>query len=385
MDIINHKTLEDLINERSENAVSIYMPTFPVGRETQQNPIRLRNLVRDVEGRLRKRGFGAAEATQYLQPLTALVEDESFWMEQDQGLALFLSPEHLTVLHLPERLEEIAVVGPRFYITPLIPIAHGQGQFFLLALNQKKPRLYYGTKYQLAEWEDVTFPEYTDKDDPHYVNVQVHNQTRSPNTDLVDGREGVFFGHGGKEQNENEIIRQYFRDVDGALKEILAGSEIPLVLAGVEMLHPLYADANTYQHLMEEGIARNVELVPMDELQAAGWEIVDHRFEVDTRQALGNYQRIASDDGPVSTDVEEIISAAKYKRIQTLFLAQDARLWGYFNWASNDVRLDQTRGEESQDLLNYAAGETLINGGEVIVLPPDRIPEGGKAAAIMRY
>lgn len=40
---------------------------------------------------------------------------------------------------------------------------------------------------------------------------------------------------------------------------------------------------------------------------------------------------------------------------------------------------------DDEDLLNYAAVHTLKTGGEVGVVPKEKMPRGGVAAAILRY
>lgn len=52
MDIISKNIVLDLIKGCQGKAVSIYMPTFVSAREARQNPIRLKTLVKEVEGQL---------------------------------------------------------------------------------------------------------------------------------------------------------------------------------------------------------------------------------------------------------------------------------------------------------------------------------------------
>jgi len=49
-------------------------------------------------------------------------------------------------------------------------------------------------------------------------------------------------------------LRQFARSVDHALRPLLAGAGIPLVLAAAEPLASIYRSVNTYAHLAGETI-----------------------------------------------------------------------------------------------------------------------------------
>ena len=48
-------------------------------------------------------------------------------------------------------------------------------------------------------------------------------------------------------------LRQFARQVDQALRGLLAGSEVPLVLATAATLGPIYRSVNSYPHLAPAG------------------------------------------------------------------------------------------------------------------------------------
>ena len=61
-------------------------------------------------------------------------------------------------------------------------------------------------------------------------------------------------------------LRQFARQVDQALRGLLAGSEIPLVLATTVSLGPIYRSVNSYPHLAAAGIDGNPETLSDAEL-----------------------------------------------------------------------------------------------------------------------
>src|SRR3954453_11543755 len=90
---IRREDLEDLLQSPGRPRVSIYMPTFRAGVETQQNPIRLKNLLRSVQQKLEESGMESTDAAELMTPVRELVDDQAFWQTQSDGLAIFFSPE----------------------------------------------------------------------------------------------------------------------------------------------------------------------------------------------------------------------------------------------------------------------------------------------------
>jgi hypothetical protein len=54
--------------------VSIYMPTHRTGAETQQDPIRLKNLLREAEKHLFAKGVSTRDVQEMLEPASKFSE-----------------------------------------------------------------------------------------------------------------------------------------------------------------------------------------------------------------------------------------------------------------------------------------------------------------------
>ena len=92
MDLLDRNTLWSLMEEGAERCVSIYLPTHRAGSDIQQDPIRLKNLLRRAEESLGAGGMRGAAARELLQPARELIDDRAFWHYQGDGLALFVAP-----------------------------------------------------------------------------------------------------------------------------------------------------------------------------------------------------------------------------------------------------------------------------------------------------
>lgn len=392
MDILSKDTLIDLIDGQQGIAISIYMPAFIAEPEARQNPIRLKTLIGEAKEKLKEGGMDSDSIKSYLEPLSALVDDEIFWQDKSEGLAIFLDENQLISYDVPVQFDEFVEVGDSFHITPLIPVYKGNGQFYLLSLDKERPNIYKGSKYSLYKVEEIDLPEdlqtLFDEFYEFHQHMQFHSKTRSPSPDAsqtTGAREGVFFGHGGEDIDEEAELRNYYHRFDAALMDYLDGEDAPLILAGVDFLHPIYREANTYANLVEEGITKDVEHMPVEELQKKAWEIVKSQYETDLKQALNVFHSLSENDGDTTQDLGIIIPAAYFKRVNTLFVANNAHKWGIFDPDENEVRIDEKQTIENQDLLNFAAIHSLKNGGNVLLLDPDQVPGWGEVAAILRY
>jgi hypothetical protein len=390
MDIISRTRILDLIQGCEGPAVSIYMPTFAVGRRKEQSPIRLKNLYNQVEKLFSETGRGPTEIKSFLKPIENLIDDEFFWQQQTEGLALFLDKNNIHLFHLPEPVEERLFIGNHFHITPLIPIFKGNGQYYLLQIDQERPILMQGSKFQLEEVDELDLPESLQNifDDyfEFHSHLSFHTSTATPNPDLPNQRNGAFFGQsGGDDIDEKAEIRNFFHRFDDALMEYIGGQDIPLVLAGEGFLHNLYRQANTYPNLIEEGITKKVDQMSIEERHRLSWQLVEKKYKEDIERALGIYHQIEAKNGEIAVNIDNILPAAYYQRVHTLFAAEDVCIWGMFTPEENKVKIKGKQSSKNEELINLTASYTLINGGQVFLIPKDKVPGDLNMAAILHY
>jgi len=375
--------LQGLMHGYHGPCVSIFMPTHRGAAETLQDQIRFKNLLREAEENLVKRGLRFPEAGQFLEPAQALQKDSLFWRHQMDGLAVFLSPEISRFYRLPADFKELVVVTDRFHIKPLLPLLSGDDRFYVLALSQKEVRLFHGSRHSLTEVDlkgmPSSLPEAFLQND---LERQVQFHTGTPQG--AAKRAAIFHGHGSGAMDSKDNILQCFRQVDRSLHEVLRKEQAPLVLAGVDFLFPIYRQANTYQPLVDEGISGNPEGVNPDELHDEAWRIVRPHFQKARDEAIALYRQMTAMDRS-SCDIKTIVRSAYHGRVETLFAAVGLQRWGMFDLATGKVCLRDQAGPGDEDLLDFAAIHTLFNGGTVYAVEPDEVPGDTPLAAVFRY
>jgi hypothetical protein len=380
--------LSSLMEETGEFCVSIFMPTFRKG-EAEQNPIRLKNLLRKAEDKIKERGVRNPEP--YFQPVRSLVNDSGFWEHVADGLALFLTNDEVRLFRLPIQFPEIVIVNTRFYIKPLLPLLSEEKRFFILALSQNLVRIFRATRYSVEELEPGDMPRSlfeAMKYDLREKQLQWHSQTMSgisgggvsPGTK----RAPMFHGMGVGTDDTKDRIFRYFREVDKGVREMLSGEQIPLVLAGVDYLLPIYKEANTYAHLLEGGIEGNPDVLRPEELHVGAWNILEPVIIQPRAMAVDKYARLAG-TGTASSDLELILPAAAHGRVETLFVALGQSRWGRFDSQSNTLEVHAQEEPGDEDLLDLAALFAVRNSGMVYALSPEEVPGGSVISAVFRY
>lgn len=388
MTLLSVEEVKSLIEQPQGRCISIYMPTIQAGAEIQQNPIRFKNLIRAVEAQLAEQGAEKREIRELLEPVQAELDRETFWQNQDNSLAIFVTSGFFRYYRLPLEVNELAIVSDTFHLKPLLPLLTEDGLFYVLALSQNEVRLIECTRFSAREVEVESLPKNLQEAlnyDETAKDGQYRLSTSKGGTNNPFTHAGSFHGQGSPDQDKyQEDILQYFYLVDKAISEYLVGKKSPLVLAGVEYLFPLYRDANTYQYLVEEGLTGSPKILKPEELQAEALPIVEPIFLQQLEEAIARYRELIGTQ-KVSTDLNEAVPAAYFGRIDRLFVAVGVQKWGTFNPDTSQIQVHPDAEVGDEDLLNAAAIQTLLNGGTVYAVPPEKVPDEAPLAAIFRY
>ena len=389
IDIVERSQLEFLAQTRPHPCVSIFLPTHRAGPEIRQDPIRLKNLIRQAESHLAGLGLRPTNIREILAPARDLVRRNAFWRWQGDGLALFLAGGFFQYFRLPLEFQELVAVSDRFEVSPLLPLFTAAGRFYLLALSRNRVALFGGTPYFLAEMGLAGVPRSLDealKYDVRDSQLQVHSgvRLRMAARGAAAKQGAVFTGQGVGVDDEESRTLEFVHAVERGMRRSLRDQQAPLVLAGVEELLAVYRSANKYPRLLERGVPGNPDFLKEDELHKAAWDIVGPYFDEDCKRALVAYQNLKG-SGRSSGDLHEILLAAYQGRIQSAFLAAGVHLWGDFDFEADIMQLHDEYQPGDEDLLNLIAIQTTLHQGTTYVLRPKDMPDGLQVAATLRY
>ena len=235
--------LTALMDATPDLGVSIFLPTHVRGAEIRQDPIRLKNLAAEARDKLLAAGLRRAEADGMLAPATALVEDYKFWQRQSHGLAVFLDGARARHHKVPLPLPEKAVVGPGFYVRPLLPVLAADGAFLVLAITADRVRLFEASRFAITEDEGADLPgdlgEVMGESD--YENPLQAGPANRPNVPGPAVTKAQVSGDTPDEWRKGRLV-EFVRRIAVALQAHLASDPVPVVLV---------ADAETGGHFQK--------------------------------------------------------------------------------------------------------------------------------------
>lgn len=364
------KRLSELI---AANSVSIYLPTHVRGAETQQDTIRLKNLLSEAEDKLTHLNVPPQDTEAILASARSLLENENFWRHQNYGLALFLSREMTHVCRLPLPFEPFVAVSDRFHLKPLLPLFCENQYFYLLALSQNQVRFFQATRYEISEISLADVPTSLaaalQYDDPE-KQLQYHSGSSS-------GSQPIYHGQGVGQDDDKTDIKRFLTKVEKELRTYLNNETAPLVVAAVDYIRALYEEVNTYPHLLSDGISGNPDVTSPSELQESAWVRIIPLMETSRQKAVSQYQALKDTD-KADNEFSHIVAAAERGQIDTLFVLANA---------SKGTQLDNISEQTEVDLnlLDLATVHTFLQDGTVHLLDAESMPDQVPVAAIYRY
>lgn len=381
MDNFTRETFNELAVYDAFPAISIYIPTHGSGWEVNEgvDKLKFKNHLHEIARELDK----DRNNKDFLKPAYDLLEDNSFWKNQDKGLAVFIAPGIFKVFRMSYPFIEKHVISSTFALTPMVRFCQKDAQYFLLCLSQNNVKMFNCTQYNIKEMPlDPALPRSMDEalwmDDP-----EVQRQFRSIGKN--QGAGAIFFGNGSGDESVKTNIFRYFKKLNQGISNMIGNENSPLVIASVDYLLPIFKEAAEYPHVFPQGVSGNPEQWSKDELHHKSWDVVAPYFEKEKLKAIDRFNNLQKSE-LVSSEVEEIIPASHYKKIEVLFMSDEDSLWGKFDSKNAGVDVHNSYKEGDEDLLNKAAVNTLLNGGSVYLLDKNHIPQSAKyAAAIFRF
>jgi hypothetical protein len=368
IDLPTRAEIEALAAHRGAPAVSIYLRTTPVTRDTDVDRIELKNQLKAAVAELEAAETPKRSIWPIEQAVEALIGDDGFWATQAHSLAIFVTPESIRTFRLPNQLTGVVEVSDRFHIKPLLRAVTFPQNAFVLAIGMGAVRLVeVDADLPPAEVKVQGLP----KDMADALGRRSHGPRTGPGTS-------------GEEQSEHALLTRYARTVDQALRPILSGHGRPLIVAATEPLASVYRAVSTYPHTAAEVIGGAADRTPDQELAAAARNVLDGIYagEIDDLAALFAQRE---PQGRAVTDVAQAARAATFGAIDTLIVDMDAVVPGTVDDESGAVAFGEGGRVETYGVVDEIARRTLLNGGRVVSARRADIPGGGDLAAVLRY
>jgi len=368
IDIPTRAEIAALLEERDPASVSIYLPTSPLPQDADVDRLEFKNLAAEAIGQLEAGGADRAAVAAVREHADDLLDDDEFWTRMASSLAAFVTPAGVRTFRLPNRLTSMVEVSDRMHIKPLLRSVTFPQAAVVLALAQGSVRL-------IEVARDVPPEEIPVADLPSDVASAVGKASISDRTAVgrIQGSEG-----------QKVRMRQFARLVDRAIRPVVAGLGVPLILAGAEPLASIYRSVNSYPGLADEGIPGSPEGASDQDLSDAARGILDRLYAAELAEVRRLFEARVS-QGRGATDLTDVARAATFGAVDTLLADIDRAVPGFVDEESGAVTLDDRDDAANYGVVDELARRVLLSGGRVLALRADDIPGETATAAILRY
>lgn len=384
MNSVDQDAAMGLWDECDPPCLSLFQPTHRDHPDNQQDPIRFKNLVKALEESLRQQ-FASGEIQPLLEPMLALAEDHAFWNCTFDGLAVLRARNMFRVYKLQRPVAELAVVADSFHTKPLLRILQSSDRYQVLALNRHEMKLFEGNRDALDEIEPAdgvprTLTEALGEEltDPR--------QTVSAYGGRGGGQAPMHHGHGGRKDELDHDAERFFRAVDRAVLEHHSKpSGLPLILAALPEHHHMFHELSHNPFLVTESVDVHPDaLASIDELRERVWQAIEPRY---LARLAGLVDTFGSNKakGLAADDLAEVARAVVGGRVATLLIEARREIPGRVDASTGELEFGDVSHPELDDVLDDLAAIALKMGGEVVVVPTERMPTATGLAALYRY
>ena len=379
--------LTGLLSDHEPPCISLYQPTHRNHPENQQDPIRYRNLLVEMEKSLRQK-YPTREVRSLLDQFQSLARDDGFWNHRTDGLAILSSPGKFQIFDLQRSVPELLVVADSFHTKPLLRALQSTDRYQILALNRREARLYEGNRDALDPVELTNVPAtITEVLGEELTEQHLTVASYGAGASRTGGGRATpsIHGHGDKKDEVDGDRDRFFRSIDqGILEHHSRPSGLPLMLASLPEYHAPFHKVSHNPFLMANGIQGNPEALSLDQLRAEAWQIVEPVYTQRLAKLVDDYQTARSRQLG-SDDLVQIAQAGTAGRVGMLLVEDDRQIPGKIDRATGQIQTGELADPEVDDLLDDLAELVLRMKGDVVVVPAERMPSRSGVAAIYRY
>jgi hypothetical protein len=382
MDSVLEDFRGELLADHDPPCLSIYQPTHRHHPDNLQDKIRFQNLLKELTDSLQQK-YSGSDVQHLIDPFIALSNDRQFWRHTLDGLAVLGCSGFFKVYRLQRKVAELAVVADSFHLKPLLRIIQSADSYQILGLSRRDIKLFEGNRDALDEIN-------LSPDVPSTITDALGTELTEPHQTVASygkGADGPAMRHGhGSRKDELDIdIQRFFRIIDRAILDCHSRqSELPLILAALPEYHGVFRQISVNPFLVAEGIDIHPDALSLEALRDRAWQLVEPHY-LFRLASISDEFRNALSKGLGSDELTEVAKAAVDGRVATLLLEADRHIPGQIDILSGEIEFEAMSNPEVDDLLDDLGQLVLKMGGQVIIVPSDRMPADTGLAAIYRY
>lgn len=367
VDMPSAEEIGDLNLVRSDACISIYLPTTPISRDIEPSRINLGNLAKKAIAQLETAGCDKRHIVALQEQFAELLADDDFWNHQANSLAILITPESLRTYRMANKLTDIVEVSDRFHLKPLLRAITFPHAAHILALSENAVRL-------IEVSADLPARE-----------IAVQNM---PTDAATAGGKAVNKGYSGTghrhgSQGEGFYLARFVRKLDAALRPVLMGSDLPLILATTKQLESLFRSLSVIPALPST-ISGNPEHLTSADLATAARPVLDAHYA----EKIQDFHRLFDErtgQQRTTTDITDAGRLATFGGIDRLLVDIDGVVDGTIDDETGMVSFAAEGDAVNYGIVDEITGRALRSGAKVMAVRKADIPGGHDLAVISRY
>jgi hypothetical protein len=356
-----NQTLKKIKDIRSPLCVSVLMNTHRTRPDNQQDPIVLKNLLKEAEDRL----FAETDkrtAQELLLRLKELEEsiDHNFNLE---SLALYVNDSISEYTRLPISLENRVQIDQTFATRDLIRAMHKEANYYVLVLSQQKVRLIEVFNDMVVREIGKPFP--IENKELYSINAE----------ELSDAA------------RQTRLVAEFFNRVDKAVNGMRKEHALPVLICSEEGNYNQYLSvADDKTSIYTQFLNGNRLDSKAHAIASEAWQIVQaitHQSILDRKAEL----EMSVSSGRFFSDINDIWRATQEGRVQTLFIEEGLFAPGFIS-EDGVTLLDSVEKEMvnvTDDVYDEIIEAVMRFGGDVVFLPTGELKDFNGCGAVSRY
>ena len=352
---------------RSDACISIYLPTTPISRDIEQSRTHLGNLVKKAVIQLEVAGLDKKSIASLQEQLNDLLADDEFWNHQANSLAILATPESLRTYRMANKLSDIVEVSDRFHLKPLMRAITFSHAAHVLALSENTVRL-------IEVSADLPARE---------ISVQNMPTDAATAGGKATNKDYSGTGHRHGSQGQNFYLTRYVRMIAAALRPVLAGSDLPLILATTKPLEALFRSLSVIPAL-SGAITGNPERLTEADLANAARPVLDAHYADQIKDFHRLFEQRTGQQR-TTTDITDAARLATFGGIDRLLVDIDGVVDGTIDDETGVVSFAAEGNAVNYGIVDEITGRALRTGAKVMAVRKADIPGGHDLAVISRY
>jgi hypothetical protein len=381
MKALNEKQFKELASRTGDVVISIYTPTSKQSTDSYQtDKTHFKNKLKEIGRELQNvHNLEEEHIKRLLKPAQELLDNVDFWQNNDRMLAFFVFDGETEFFRLSFPIDQpVYLVGKRPFMLPMIPELNNDGDFYLLHLDTEKIQLFEGSRNNFKEVEL----------DGEEIPVSYAEEEANDEFQGIRKRSGggEFAAHGeGPGEERKQLVQNYIHRMANKLDKKLNQKPLPLYLAGLDYLIPMFRQASKYSLLQASHMGR-LNGKGRNEIHKKAWELAEDYFLEEKNKRKDEFGFRSSRNLAISKEPEKLIKAAITGGVDTLLVNTNHKhLWGTYN--SEDFAVDFQEGPNGNNhcMIDLAAIKVIESGGRVFMISPEEMPDKALVAGTLRY